>query len=307
MKKLTTKMISFILTLSMVLSLSVPAFAAENYSVSNISDTIGSQEEIEAAREAYASLSPEAKAIFDASLANDPDALEFHKTYIDENFSLPTPRIQTRSANVAAAADVNYVNNLMSRLYAIGGIPSSVLSALRAVGASIAVDIADGPLPVGTILLAASATALATTIALNWDVVSPKLNQISRAFQLTFAEAASNISTAFSKIKAEAKKEADKKAKADSEKRVDDVLKGKTKDRKTSGNTNIYEGSGGQSAAEKDFNKLNKGKTTTYSNGTKVGQLPDGTKINVRPKSSDGRVTLEIQGKGKYSIKIRYK
>lgn len=50
--------------------------------------------------------------------------------------------------------------------------------------------------------------ALATTIALNWDVVSPKLNQISRAFQATFAEAASNISSAFSKIKSNAQKEA---------------------------------------------------------------------------------------------------
>lgn len=72
MKKLTTlntKMLSFILTLSMVLSLSVPDFAAENYNIANVSDSIGSQEEIEAAREAYSSLTPEAKAIFDASLA----------------------------------------------------------------------------------------------------------------------------------------------------------------------------------------------------------------------------------------------
>ena len=35
MKKLTTKMISFILTLSMVLSLSVPAFASDTVSFKN--------------------------------------------------------------------------------------------------------------------------------------------------------------------------------------------------------------------------------------------------------------------------------
>lgn len=175
------------------------------------SDAIGSQEEIEAAREAYSLLTPEAKAIFDASLASDPDALQFHKTYIDENFNLPTPKIQTRSANAAAATGVNYVANLMSRLNAIG-LPASVLTSLRAMGASISADIADGPLPIGTIMVAASA-AVVTTIALNWDVVSPKLNPISKAFQLTFSEAASNISSACSKIKAEAKKEADKKEK----------------------------------------------------------------------------------------------
>ncbi|MGX8795674.1 hypothetical protein ACR6HW_06225 [Fusibacter sp. JL298sf-3] len=68
--------------------------------------------------------------------------------------------------------------------------------------------------------------------------------------------------------------------------------------------TDIYVGSGGYSEAESDFEELNEGDSTTYPNGTKVGQLPDGTSINVRKQSSDSRVTLEIQGK--YKIKIRY-
>ncbi|SHE91803.1 hypothetical protein SAMN02745784_02209 [Tissierella praeacuta DSM 18095] len=95
----------------------------------------------------------------------------------------------------------------------------------------------------------------------------------------------------------------------ETEERVKEVLKGKIKDRKTGGDTHVYKGSGGKRAAERDFNKLNQGKTTTYSNGTKVGQLPDGTKINVRPGSSNvsgNKPTLEIQGKGKHKIKIRY-
>jgi hypothetical protein len=192
------------------------------------------------------------------------------------------------------------------------GLPSAVLYSLNAMGAGMVAAIADGPLPVGDILLAATTASAVLVIAAHWDVVSPKFNQITRSFQKAFSTAASNILSAFSKIKSDAKKEADKadkkekeKAKAESKKRIEDVLKGKTKDHKTKGNTNIYTGRGGKNAAERDFNKLNQGKTTTR-NGTKVGQLPDGTKINVRTHSKDGRITLEIQGRGQYHIKIRY-
>lgn len=306
MKKLTTKVLSFILTLSMMFSLMVPAFATENYdSEGTPSNT---QESIDAAREAYAALTPEAKAIFDTSLTYDTEMLEFHTTYVDQNFTPSAPRPQTRSS--AAAADPMRV--LMVELGGLG-LPSAVLYSLKAMGAGVVAAIADGPLPVGDILLAAATASAVLIIAVHWDVVSPKLNQITRTFQKAFPTAASNISSAFSKIKSDAKKEADKaeqkekeKAKAESKKRMEDVLKGKTKDHKTKGNTNIYEGRGGKSAAERDFNKLNQGKTTTAQNGTKIGQLPDGTKINVRTQSKDGRVTLEIQGKGQYSIKIRY-
>lgn len=307
MKKLTTKILSFILTLSVLFSLAVPAFAAENSAGAGIS--VDTQEEMDAAREAYAALTPEAKAIFEASLAYDPEMLKFHTTYVDESFTPPAPVPQARAAAVVA----DPMRVLMAELSGLG-LPSAVLYSLKAMGAGMVASIADGPLPVGEILLAAATASTAVVIAAHWKTVSPKFNQIVRAFQKAFSTAASNISSVFAKIKGEAQKEKDKadkkekeKAKADSEKRVNDVLRGKTKNRKTNGNTNIYEGNGGRSAAEKDFNKLNKGKTTTYPNGTKVGQLPDGTKINVRPKSSDGRVTLEIQGKGRLSIKIRYK
>ena len=91
---------------------------------------------------------------------------------------------------------------------------------------------------------------------------------------------------------------------SESEEKVNDVLEDKEYERTTSAGTDIYKDSGGYEKAEKDFEKLNDGEVKTYSNGTKVGQLPDGTSINVRKQSSDGRATLEIQGK--YKIKIRY-
>lgn len=195
MKKLTTKMISFILTLSMVLSLSVPAFATENYNIANTSDAIGSQEEIEAAREAYSSLTPEAKAIFDASLANDPDMLKFHTTYVDENFTPPVPKIQTRSA--MAAADPMSV--LMTQLGGLG-LPSAVLYSLKAMGAGMVASIADGPLPVGDILLAAATVSAAVVIVANWDTVAPKWDKIVNAFKKAFSDSATNVTKAFQSI-----------------------------------------------------------------------------------------------------------
>lgn len=272
MKKLTTKVLSFILTLSMIFSLNIPVFASEDYSNVNTSEPSGSQEEIEAAREAYNSLTPEAKAIFDASLANDPVALEFHKTYIDKSFYLPTSRIQTSSAKVAASTGVNYVANLMSRLNSLN-LPASVLAAFRAMGASIAADIADGPLPIGTVLVAASTAAVITTVALNWDVVSPKLDQISKAFQATFAEAASNISSAFSKIKGEAKKEADKnkeKEKKPTGNKVKDVQQRLKREgfQKT-----------GQSGSHEKWKKGNR--TVTVPNHGPNHEIPIGTLRNI--------------------------
>lgn len=98
----------------------------------------------------------------------------------------------------------------------------------------------------------------------------------------------------------------EKKKKQESDERIREVLRDKEKERETSSCTTIYVGKGGKDAADRDFDKLNDGKTRTYPNGTKVVQLPDGSSINVREKSHDGRITLEIQ-RGKRTIKIRYK
>lgn len=194
MEKLTTKILSLILTLSMVFSLAVPAFAAEDYSSSESS--INSQEDIEAAREAYAALTPDAKAIFDASLANDPDMLQFHTTYVDQNFTPPAPKPQTRS--VVAIADPMQV--LMAQLSGLG-LPSAVLYSLKAMGASMVAAIADGPLPVGDILLAAATASAVVVIAANWKTVSPQWSKIVAAFKKAFADFANNIISAFNSLK----------------------------------------------------------------------------------------------------------
>ncbi|MBX4948544.1 hypothetical protein HJA95_02795, partial [Rhizobium binae] len=73
----------------------------------------------------------------------------------------------------------------------------------------------------------------------------------------------------------------------------------------TKGRSELWEKPGGLPEAEKDFNDKNPSNVKIYPNGTKVGQLPNGDTVIVRPISSDGRPTLEIQ-RGKKKIKVRY-
>ncbi len=201
MKKLTTKIISFILTLTMVFSLGVPVFAIESYNYIKTSEIISNQQEIKIAHDAYFSLTPEAKEIFEKSLSNDPDMLKFHQTYIDKNFIPSVPKIQT----FYAAADPMTI--LMAELSGLG-LPSAVLYSLKAMGAGMVAAIADGPLPFGDILLAAASASTVVVIAANWGVVSSKMSQISSAFVRAFANSANNVISAFNTLKSDAQKQA---------------------------------------------------------------------------------------------------
>lgn len=116
-------------------------------------------------------MTSEAQAIFDASLAYDSDMLEFHTTYVDKNFTPSLPRSQTRS-DIAATDPMRVLMAQLSRL----GLPSSVLYSLKAMGAGMVASIADDPLPVGDILLAAATASTVIVIGANWDKVSPKFN-----------------------------------------------------------------------------------------------------------------------------------
>ena len=68
-----------------------------------------------------------------------------------------------------------------------------------------------------------------------------------------------------------------------------------------------YQSSGGYAKALEDFNSLNLENVkeiSTMAGPGKVGNLPDGTKVVVRPTSKEGIPTLEFQFKAPY--KIRY-
>lgn len=187
-------MLSCILVLSMVFSLTVPAFAAGRYTPAKTS--ANTQEDIDAAREAYAALAPAAKAIFEASLAYDAEMLKFHTTYVDENFSISAPRVQVRAVAAAAADPMRVLTTELAGL----GLPSAVLYSLKAMGAGMVAAVADGPLPVGDILLAAATASAAVVIAANWKVVAPQWNKIVAAFKKAFSSSAANIVKAFQSL-----------------------------------------------------------------------------------------------------------
>lgn len=159
---------------------------------------MGTTEEIQIARDSYDSLTPEAKAIFDSALAEDPDLLEFHKTYVDPSFKAPSKPARAYSTYAVAAADPMTI--LSAQLAALS-LPSAVVYSLKAMGAGMIAAIADGPLPLGDILLAAATVNAAIVIAANWNSISSKWTQIVAAFKKAFADSANNVISAFNSIK----------------------------------------------------------------------------------------------------------
>lgn len=75
--------------------------------------------------------------------------------------------------------------------------------------------------------------------------------------------------------------------------------------RETKGRTTQWEKPGGAAQADTDFDGLNPHGVDTLPNGGRKGTLPNGQTVIVRPTSTDGRPTLEIQD-GKKRTKVRY-
>jgi len=88
-------------------------------------------------------------------------------------------------------------------------------------------------------------------------------------------------------------------------------VEGATPGKPTSGSTTQWEKPGGYDAANDDFDSLSPSNVRPLPNkgGGRIGTLPDGRTIIVRPNSTEGHPTLEIQGGkngGKGKTKIRY-
>lgn len=192
------KILSIVLALAMTLSLCSTAFAAE-VRYDDVVDEVITAEDIEISKDVYDALSPEARAIFNDALARDMELLQFHKAYVDPSSDIViAPQNRARAMAATAATDPMTVLNTQLALLSL---PTSVVYTLKAMGAGMIAAIADGPLPVGEILLAAATVSAAVAIVANWQTVSPKWNSVVNAFKKAFAASATNVVSAFQTLR----------------------------------------------------------------------------------------------------------
>lgn len=201
------KIISLLLVVALTLSLSKTAAASSD---SDYQSEI-SEEEIQIARESYYSLNHEAKVIFEEALQSNYEMLVFHVTYVDPAYKLNNACVNGDKLipyclmrdNGLSQVRMDYagaVSSLSSQLAALD-LPTSVLYSLNAMGAAMVAAVADGPLPIGDILLAAATASVVIVVAVNWNSVAPKWSQIVAAFKRSFANSVNNITSAFNTIK----------------------------------------------------------------------------------------------------------
>lgn len=91
-----------------------------------------------------------------------------------------------------------------------------------------------------------------------------------------------------------------------SQKQDECPIPGTTPERRTKGNTNIESKQGDFDTENGDFDALSPGDVSDKGGGVRVGTLDDGRIIIVRPVSSDGSPTIEIQSGSRTRVKVRY-
>lgn len=85
---------------------------------------------------------------------------------------------------------------------------------------------------------------------------------------------------------------------------VDDLIFSSLKTQEITGQSKLFERTGGSKAANKELDLLRPTEIKDILGG-RFGKLPDGITVVVRECSTDGRPTLEIQS-GKNRVKFRY-
>ncbi|WP_230781769.1 RHS repeat-associated core domain-containing protein [Sphingomonas sp. Leaf37] len=86
----------------------------------------------------------------------------------------------------------------------------------------------------------------------------------------------------------------------------DEPSEGATPGRETKGPTKQFEKPGGLQEANEDFDKSKPQNVSDKGNGIRVGPMPDGRTIIVRPRSTDGRPTVEVRRPNGRGYEVRY-
>lgn len=192
MKTLTARILSFILTLSMMLGFLTTAFAYSDETMSSAME----EEDTSIFCEIFEDLSPEARAIFEESLVDDPTLLAIHTTYVNPEFS--SHRLLRVASTQSKSSDP--VKDLNAKLKNLG-LSSEVSYALKAMAAGMVAAASDGPLPVGDIIAAATMAKVVKALGSHWDDVLPKWGDVLLVFQKAFAASKQNIKEAFGILK----------------------------------------------------------------------------------------------------------
>ena len=198
MRKIAKKIICCLTTCCLVFTSSIFAVVTPSASIPFDTATVSSNVEYnekQVAVEIYKNLSPEAKLLFDQLLTQDEKLRDFHQTHVDPTFQ----PIQSAYVNASVSVASNELSILSEQLSQLN-LPQAVVYSLEALGASMAAAVADGPLPIGDILLAAAAASTAVVVAANWSTISAKWNSIVDAFTSAFTTMVSNITSAFEEI-----------------------------------------------------------------------------------------------------------
>ena len=233
MKKLTNKIISCILVLSIVLTMSTTAFAAEdnNDYTSGVIAELEDESVESIIRETYATLSPEMQTRVLQVIESNPELREYYQEEIDPNISWQnyTSKVRVGRSVAARAASNDPIKNIERRL-SKAGIPTPVVTEAILLAGALVMATADGPLPFGDAVAVYRGTKFAVVLGKNWKIVAPLFGTIAMIFKDELGNTVSGITKLFKQAKADAEKEADKsEGKKEEKKDSDDLQKFKNK------------------------------------------------------------------------------
>lgn len=163
------------------------------------------QQDIDNAREVFNSLSEEEKELFELSIQKNNQLMEFHKKYVNAEFSYKKELAE--SNNLISAYKLNPVDQVTAGL-ALLAIPVAVQYSLEAVAVGVVASGGGTFLP-GDFILAAATVAAGATLAIYWDDVYPLWEDIVDVFKDAFSNSVNAVIEAFSEIFGDAADEAD--------------------------------------------------------------------------------------------------